>query len=256
MMNAKWLAVGLLLICALPTQAAQVHEQTYEIGVDVDADGHITTTQVDVDVPADIAGVLASAVKQWEFVPASHDGHPVAAHTFIRAQLRTVPDTGGHDKLRLEFVGNGPSLDKTNPSPDYPLAAARAGQAAFVFLDATVQPDGSLTDMTVRSQFAGWPLRPSFEHAVLTAAQHWHAAPEQVDGQPVATQMRIPVNFTLSAQTFTAEQAKSLRDAAGRENAITNAEASPPDIPHLSDQPMALDSPLHPRATAAIHTVH
>ncbi len=256
MKNVKLLAASLLLVCSLPTQAARGHEQTYAVGADVDTNGHVTATQVDADVPAQLADVLASAVKQWAFVPATLDGHPVPAHTFIQVKLQAVPDTSEHDKLRLNFIGNGPRLDKTNVTPRYPLDAARAGEPAFVFLDATVQPDGSLTDMTVHSQFASWPVRPSFEHAVLTAARHWHATPEQVDGQPVATHMRIPVNFTLSVQRFTGEQAKALRSAAGMEKAIVNAEANPPDMPLLSDQPVALDSPLQPRAVAVIHTVH
>ncbi len=256
-MKKVWMfATSLLLFCALPTQAAHVHEQTYVVGTDVDANGHITATQVDADVPASIADVLASAVKQWKFVPARHDGHPVPAHTFIRAKLQAVPDSDGHDELRIEFLGNGPKLDKTNPTPRYPLDAARANEPAFVFLDAMVQPDGSLADMTVRSQFAHWPVRPSFEHAVLAAAKHWHATPERVDGQPVATRMRIPVNFTLSTQRLTREQAASLRTAAGRENAIAHAKANPPDTPFASDQPVALDSPLQPRMVTTTHTAH
>ena len=250
------LAASLLLVCCLPAHAAAVHEQTYVVGADVDATGRITATQVDADVPGTIADVLASAVKHWEFVPAKQDGHPVPAHTFIRAKLTAVPDQHGHDELRLEFVGNEPRLDKTNAAPRYPQDAARAGETAFLFLDVTVQPDGSLAAMTVRSQFANRPVRPAFEHAVLAAAKNWHATAEQVNGQPVATHMRIPANFTLSAQRLTQAQAESLRTAAGRREAIASAEANPPTNPLASDQPVALDSPLQPRSAIAAPAVH
>ena len=248
-------AASLLLLCALPTQAAQVREQTYVVGADVDANGRITATQVDADVPANIADVLAGAVKQWEFVPAKRDGHPVPAHTFIRAKLQAVLNPSGHDEVRFQFIGNGPRLDKTNPTPRYPLDAARAGKSAFVFLDATVQPDGNLADMTVHSQVANRPVLPSFEHAVLAAAKDWHATPEQVDGRPVATHMRIPMNFTLSVQRLTSEQARSLHEAAGRQQAIANAKANPPDSALASDEPVALDSPLQPRTVMTTHTI-
>jgi TonB family protein len=251
MKSIKLLAAALLLACSVSTQAAQVREHTYVVGADVDAAGRITATQVDTDVPASIADLLTSAVKHWEFVPATQDGHPVPAHTFIWAKLLAVPDDHGQDELRLEFVGNGPRLDKTNPHPRYPREAARAGKQAFMFLDATVQPDGSLTDMTVRSQFANSPVGPSFEHAVLAAAKDWHATAEQVDGRPVATHMRIPVNFTLGARELTPEEAGSLGTAAGRRRLIAKAEANPPRNPLASDQPVALDSPLQPRTFAA-----
>lgn len=251
MTSIKLFAAGLLLACSMSTQAAQVREHTYVVGADVDAEGRITATQVDSDVPASIANLLASAVKHWEFMPATRDGHPVSAHTFIYAKLQAVPDDHGQDELRLEFVGNGPRLDKTNPNPSYPPDAARAGKQASMYLDATVQADGSLVDMTVRSQFANSSVSPSFEHAVLAVAKNWHATPEQVDGRSVATHMRIPVNFTLSAHKLTRAEVKSMDTAAGRKRLIANAEANPPHNPLASDQPVALDSPLQPRTAAA-----
>lgn len=91
-------------------------------------------------------------------------------------------------------------------------------------------------------------MLPSFKTAVLAAARKWHATPEQVDGQPVATRLRIPVNFTLDEPKFTARQINLLREAA-RENA---AEADPSSIPLPSEQAVALDSPLQPSAVATI----
>ncbi len=254
MKNLRFLTAGLLLAWALTTQAGQVRGQTYVVGADVDANGRITATQVDADVPANVADVLADAVKQWEFEPATDNGRPVPAHTFLRVKLQAVADTGGRDTLRLDFIGNGPRLDKTNPTPRYPVDAARAHEAAFLFLEATVQPDGSLTDLSVRSQFASGPTHPSFEQAVLAAARHWHATPEQVDGQPVATKMRIPVNFTLSAQRLTREQVRALHDAAAMEKMLATISANPPPNPG-SVEPVALDSPLHARVVAAIQIV-
>ena len=91
---------------------------------------------------------------------------------------------------------------------------------------------------------------------MLTAAKDWHATAEQVDGQPVATHMRIPVNFTLGVQRLTREQANSLSTAAGKKEALASAEANPPHTPFASDQPVALDSPLQPRNAITTRTVH
>jgi len=238
-------AATLLLVCSFSAQAAEKREQTYSVGADVDAQGHITATQLDLDVPASIAPVLASAVKQWQFTPAKLNGRSVPAHTFISAKLQALPNTSGQYNLRISFEGNGPKLGRDGVQPKYPRDAIRAEQSAFTILEATVQPDGSLTDMSVSSEFEGWSLPPYFKAAVLAAAKQWHAIPEQVDGQRVATRMRIPVSFTLNPPRFTAKQIKILR-AAARE------EAAQPAIPLPSEQEVALDSPLQPSAVATI----
>jgi TonB family protein len=256
MKTVMFLIASLLLVPSPPAQAATVRARTYVVGADVDTSGHITATQVDADVPADIAGVLASAVKQWAFVPATRDGEPVRAHTFIRAKLQVAPDASGHSTVRLYFMGNGPKFDANNVSPRYPRDAARAHQQAFVMLDATVQPDGSLTDMTVHSRSRRWPLQRAFTESVLEAAKQWRATPERVDGQAVATRMRIPMNFTLSTQPLSAAQAEAMREALQEEMSTANAKGGHFGDLFQSDQPVALDSPLQPRALAASGNAH
>jgi TonB family protein len=251
MKNVTLVVAALLLACSLAAQAAEKREQIYKVGADVDAQGHITAAQVDSDVPVSIAAVLASAVKRWQFVPATLGGRAVPAHTFITARLQALPDASGQYNLRISFMGNGPSLDNRTP-PQYPRDAILRRQAAFLILEVTVQPDGQLADMKVSNKFADWPALPSFKVAVVTAARHWHAIPEQVDGQPVATHLRMPITFTLAGQTYTAQQTRILREAARMEAATANAQTAQPAIPLPSDQEVALDSPLHPRAVATI----
>lgn len=245
-------AAMLLLTCSLTARATERREQTYRIGADVDATGHITATQVEQDVPASIAALLTSAVKQWQFVSATRNGQPVPAHTFISIKLQASPNASGQYGLRISFAGNGPKFDRAGRQPPYPRDAVRRRQAAFVFIHATVQPDGRLANMTVNSQFAEWPVSASFKDAALKIARTWHFIPEQVDGRPVATQVRIPVNFTLRDQILTPEQVKILREAARKKDAVANAEADQPGIPLPSEQEVALDSPLQPHAVATI----
>jgi TonB family protein len=247
MKNVTLVVAALLLACSLAAQAAEKREQIYKVGADVDAQGHITAAQVDSDVPVSIAAVLASAVKRWQFVPATLGGRAVPAHTFITARLQALPDASGQYNLRISFMGNGPSLDNRTP-PQYPRDAILRRQAAFLILEVTVQPDGQLADMKVSNKFADWPALPSFKVAVVTAARHWHAIPEQVDGQPVATHLRMPITFTLAGQTYTAQQTRILREAARMEAATANAQTAQPAIPLPSDQEVALD----PRAVATI----
>lgn len=248
MKTAVLSAALLALVCVSPAHAAETREQIYRIGADVDATGRITATQLDADVPASIGSVLSAAVKQWHFVPARHDDQPVPAHTFVYTKLEAIPDTHGGYSLHISFEGNGPRMLKQNIQPRYPMVAVRARECAFVVLDATVRPDGSLGDLSARSRFDDWPLRSSFIESVLAAARQWHAIPEQVDGQPVATRMHLSVSFTLSEPIFTAKQTRILNNAAREETA---ADAQP-GIPLPPGQTLALDSPLKPNAAATI----
>lgn len=251
MKNVMLCVAMLLLACSLAARAAEKREQTYKVGADVDAQGHITATQVDPDVPASIAAVLASAVKQWQFVPAKLNGRPVPAHTFITAKLQASPNAQGQYDLRISFIGNGPRLDNRIP-PQYPADAIRRRRAAFLILNATVQPSGHLTDLKVSNKFEDWPVMPSFKIAVLTAAKQWHAIPEQVDAQPVATQLRMSFIFTINGQTYTAQQIRILREAARMDAATAGAETAQPAIPLPPEQEVALDSPVQPSAVATI----
>jgi TonB family protein len=261
MLCAAMLCAAMLLpACSLTVRDVEKHEQTYTVGADVDAQGHITATQVDPDVPASIAAPLSAAVKQWQFTPATLNGRPVPAHTFIKARLQLLADPSGQNYLHISFTDNGPWLNpQGGGQPEYPMEAIRARRSAVVIVEATVQPDGSLTDMNLSNKVEGQPLPNYFKTAVLAAAKQWRAIPEQVDGQPVATRMRIPVTFSLEpvtfspqSETFTSERVKIPRKATRKKTATENAEAARPSIPLPSEHEVALDSPLQPSAAAPI----
>ena len=120
MRNVMRCAAMLPLAGSLTARAAEKREQTYQVGVDVDAKGHTTATQVDPNVPASIAAALASAVKQWRFTPAALNGQPVPAHTFIYTKLQVLPNANGQYNLRISFMGNGPKIDTQTVHPRYP----------------------------------------------------------------------------------------------------------------------------------------
>lgn len=241
-------AALLALACLLPAYGADVREQTYSVGADVDAQGRVTATQFEDGVPASVAKLLGAAVEQWRFKPATADGQPVPAHTFISVKLLATPNAQGQYNLRVSFAGNGPRLDRQRVKPFYPVDAIRARQAAFVYLDVTVQPDGRLADAKVTSQFEHWPVMPSFRKSVLALAEQWRAVPEQVNGHAVATHLRVPISFYVDPPMFTRQQLQMLRERASAEHAANDA----PGIPLPSQQEVALDSPLQPRAVAAI----
>ncbi len=128
MKNVMLCMAMLLLAVSLTARAADKREQTYKVGADVDAQGHITATQVDPDIPASIAAVLSAAVKRWQFTPAKLNGRPVPAHTFIYTKLQALPNASGQYNLRISFMGNGPNIN-SRALPQYPRDAIRAREA-------------------------------------------------------------------------------------------------------------------------------
>lgn len=242
------IGAALLLACAQTVRADEVREAYFAIGADVDANGHVTATEQKTDAPAPLAKILMAAVKQWQFVPAKQNGKAVAAHTFVRLKLRVTPDTHGGQDIRIIFQGNGPLLTKHNVLPKYPKKARTLGRSGFLYLDATVQPNGHLTDMKISNQFEELPADKVFHTAVLSAARHWSAVPEQVQGKAVATRLRIPVTFMFNPAGLSASQLAILRAALRKET----AEDTRAGIPLPSEQEVALDSPLQPSRVTTI----
>lgn len=237
-MKTAMICAGLLALAwVLPVRAAEVRGKSYQAGADVDAQGKVTATQFDADVPASIANVLTAAIKQWSFVPAKRDGQAVPAHTFIRLALKALPDAQGQYSLRISFRGNGPRLLKF-VGPVYPEVAKRTGVSGSVILAATVQPDGHLSELDISNgESRNKHALTAFERSALAAARQWRFAPEAVDGQPVATRMQIPVHFELRP-SLTSSQAAN--------------DDTEPGIPLARDQEVALDSPLQPQSVATI----
>lgn len=240
-----------LLVCASTAWAGDVREQRYEVGTDVDAQGQITATQIDKQVPASIAALLTSSMRQWHFVPAQREGKPVPAHTFVSIKLRAAADAAGHYRMRISYEGNGPRVFTSLPAPKYPRQGVAFRQSEFVALNAIAEPDGHLSHMVVTSQFKDWPMHSWFENSVLTAARHWRLEPEMVDGTAVATHVRVPVTFTLDNSNFTPEQKRILRSAVSKQDA-EDAQLAGTDISLPSEQTVALDSPLKPSHVADI----
>jgi protein TonB len=82
-----------------------------------------------------------------------------------------------------------------NPHPSYPEEARKAGQQGVVTLRLSVDAGGRPSSVQV-IRSSGFPLLD--ERARSTVAGQWSFKPAKVGGNPVSSQIIIPIRFTLA----------------------------------------------------------
>ena len=218
----------------------------YVTGVaDIDSQGkveHIDLLPIEdkgsKDLAAQLAPLAKSTMSHWEFVPATENGKPASAHTFLHGVFEFRPQ-GSNYEARLVFIGNGPRLDERQ-APRYPSYMVTNRVQTTLYMLALVQPDGSLSDIHLESaQSTGRRPVAVFVRAATEAMSSWRAEPEIVDGHAVKGWVRVPVSFNLRASINGPQYAPQLERA-------VDSPAEPPKS-SSGDQSLALDSPIRMR---------
>lgn len=106
-----------------------------------------------------------------------------------------TPHEPGTQPAALPLTKLNDALDSSAasrmPPPRYPADAAKEGISGRVILLVDVAPDGSVTHAEVeKSQPTG-----VFDAATLEAAKQWKFNPAVENGKPVASRVRVPVDF-------------------------------------------------------------
>lgn len=249
----KWgmplLAVTLLLSA---TASAAEGEQARPVAfwthakAELDAAGHVTITSLDERLPEELRGSIARQASQWHFEPARRDGIAVAGTTYLTMKACLAPAADGNVRLALSYRSNGPRLD-VQSAPAYPTEAFRAGISASLVARYRVRADGraELQDIQHRRR-----LPATYRRLFDASAKQWLAQirylPEQVDGQPVSTQMETPLEFTIGPAAGSMAQADRLFQKEQEQRQAREAQ-SPECLAAgqaLPEVPVALDSPI------------
>jgi TonB family protein len=80
------------------------------------------------------------------------------------------------------------------PNPEYPNQERKAGHEGTVVLWLVVGPEGVPREIRVARL-----LSHEFDEAAMNAVKNWKFSPATKDGEPVAVQINVRVNFHLSA---------------------------------------------------------
>ena len=79
-----------------------------------------------------------------------------------------------------------------SPDPKYPKNERKARHSGTVVLDLVVDADGLPRDVNVWHR-----LSPEFDEAAIDAVKTWKFSPATKDSRPIATQIKVEVNFHL-----------------------------------------------------------
>jgi TonB family protein len=107
-------------------------------------------------------------------------------------QSDTAASSTAQAAERVEIDASAPPVISRSVRPDYPLLARQMKVEGAVTLQALISRDGQIQELHVLS---GPPI---LAHAAQEAVRQWHFKPHYVGAEPVETQARITVNFTIS----------------------------------------------------------
>lgn len=162
--------VGILLLMATFMAAAQSTRQMSrqaEVSmlltghVDVDAEGSVTSHQIDrdVEIPGNVVDLVARVAAKWRFEPAIHGEE--AAPSRLRMTLRLVArpkddggyrvsiESGGFEDVSMRPTDRLTVSEDDKVLPSYPKNMAQRGVGATAYVVVKVGPDGRAEDAFV-----------------------------------------------------------------------------------------------------------
>ena len=85
---------------------------------------------------------------------------------------------------------------KINPEPPYPVVARRRRQEGVVLLSVRVDAAGRPEAVTIQAS-SGFS---ALDEAAVAAVENWEFEPGRLGGEPVASQVEVPIRFELDRE--------------------------------------------------------
>lgn len=187
---------------------------TFWATVAVDSSGRVESVAMRADdMPDAIRVPLERDILRWQFEPARVGGQPASSVTHVHVNV-VAEQQDGEDAyaLRIASARNGPAFGEMTP-PRYPPRALRSATGGEVVVLVDIAADGTVADAQLASSTAAPGSRslhlPDLEKSALKAVRKWTFTPEQVAGQPVASQVKLPIRFcvgTSACMPFSEQQ--------------------------------------------------
>lgn len=200
-MNTHRLFFLIPLVFGLGNAHAERREFTYGVAAEIDANGHVVSADLKAkDVDEAFANAIEGLVKQWRFRPAMADGQPATATTMLTTQVVVDIDKNDSAKVTARYLRHGAAPDGLQAPPRYPNDAMRSQVSAEVAVVATIDAKGQPVKVELHSLMMNLDdprLGKRFADETMETVRRWKFQPEQVNGQPVASKVVVPIKFTI-----------------------------------------------------------
>lgn len=221
-----------------------------DVRVEVDASGKPVKVEAPRDLPDSIRAFIEQRVASWQYTPATRDGKPQAATTYVQVGACAIPSGTGSYHLGVDFKGNGPGIANDRGylvPPAYPMEALlRRATGEFAVVMA-IRQDGTTEVVSVTP--GETHARASDVKAMTIELRQWANGlrfnPESVAGVAVTTQLLVSVVFMVDNGDIDARR-REIREAALGAEECRLAGGAGPGI-----QPVAINSPVMVTPTPA-----
>ncbi len=187
------LALGLAATAAEPPIERHL---LIDAEVDVAADGRVDAVRFLGEVDPRIAALLEPQARQTRFAPQPPDGGASIITTFVRYSACLRAEDGALS-VAMHYLAHGP-LARQGAIPPVPVALIRGREGRYsMALTYSVRPDGSaaLEDVDWGDVPGGARRAAESDYRKWFARTRYLA--ERVDGQPVATRMKLPMDISI-----------------------------------------------------------
>ena len=185
----------LMFLLLLVGLSAQARERVMLINAELhlDRDGRVEQLTWREQMSPALADNLRQRIDGWRFSPVLANGAPAAATLNLQLDVR-IEEVGDRMRFHLQSAQTNLQTLEIDP-PRFPKAQLRAGRSGYAVIRVQVDASGRVSDSeSVDASHA------DFAKAAIQASRHWRYRPLQIAGQPAATELLIPVHFTVQGQ--------------------------------------------------------
>ena len=206
----------------------------------------MTSVLPDASLPDVLVKPVRQVASAWRFKPVRRNGQPATARTFAQVVVQVLAAQSDTYKIKVLYRGNGPRIDKAY-MPAYPPQMVASETVAALYLQGTVQADGSMTDVRLVDATVSGRPRKAFGNAMVEAIKHWRATPEQINGTTIATRMGFPIVFSMTInQRALGKERLEVERRTMMQRHVSDGASLSADMTQL-----ALDSPVAPESSVA-----
>jgi TonB family protein len=181
-------------------KAAEPVKVYFAWDLSLDARGHVTQLTAIANQRTDrlpqIRERLEQAIRSWDFVSGTLDGHPAPTDTHLSVSVSLLPNDESSFRIVFDDVRTGGRILKGAPM-HYPKSAVIEHKTGMVVVRVDYDANGKVASATLD------PNSPKAADALVAASidgvKKWTFQPERVDGHGVPGTQVIPVCYSLSS---------------------------------------------------------